>query len=45
MGLDVSYDCFNGAYSSFMRFRIGLSKIVGIPDLSKMEGFNFVCSF
>ena len=40
MGLDISYDTFNAPYSAFMRFRVGLSKIVGIPDLNNMVGFG-----
>lgn len=38
MGLDISHNCWHGAYSSFMRFRQAIAKAVGIP-LSVMEGF------
>lgn len=41
MGLDTSHDCFRGAYSSFMRFRVSLAKTCGI-DLENMNGFKRV---
>lgn len=40
MGLDVSHDCWGGAYSSFHRFRAGIARAVGIPDLMGMQGFG-----
>lgn len=38
MGLDVSHDCWHGAYSAFMRWRCEIAKCLGIP-LQMMEGF------
>jgi hypothetical protein len=38
MGLYISYDAFEGAYSSFHRYRKELAKRIGIP-LDLMEGF------
>jgi len=39
MGLDVSHDCWTGAYSAFMRWRTALAKAAGLPPLDFMEGF------
>jgi len=39
MGLDVTFDCWNGAYSSFNRFRRTLAKQIGV-DLNTYEGFG-----
>jgi hypothetical protein len=39
MGLDVSHDCWHGAYSAFHRFRMELAKAAGIP-LPLMEGYQ-----
>ena len=38
MGLDCSHGAWHGAYSAFMRWRIEIAKIAGIP-LELMEGF------
>lgn len=38
MGLDVSHDCWHGAYSAFHRWRHGVAKAAGIP-LDLMEGY------
>ena len=38
MGLDISHDCWHGAYSAFMRWRIEIGKAAGI-SLPLMEGF------
>lgn len=39
MGLDTSYDCWHGPYSSFHRFRVEVAKAAGIP-LDDMSGFK-----
>lgn len=39
MGLDVSHDCWHGAYSAFSRWREKLAQIAGLPPLQLMEGF------
>lgn len=39
MGLDVSHDCWSGAYSGFMRWRRFLAKTIDIP-LDLMKGFT-----
>lgn len=39
MGLDTSHDCWHGAYSAFMRWRVELAKAAGLPPLELMEGF------
>jgi len=39
MGLDVSHDCWSGAYSAFMRWRAKLAEVAGMPPLDMMEGF------
>ena len=38
MGLDVSHGCWSGSYSAFMRWRVKLAELIGIP-LMYMEGF------
>ncbi len=38
MGLDVSHDCWHGAYSAFMRWRQEIARAAGIP-LTLMENF------
>lgn len=45
MGLDVSHDCWHGAYSAFMRWREGLAQAAGLPPLQLMEGFYTSDSF
>lgn len=39
MGLDTSHNCWQGAYSAFMRWRRELAKVAGLPPLDLMEGF------
>lgn len=39
MGLDTSHDCWHGAYSAFMRWRMELAEVAGLPPLELMEGF------
>ena len=39
MGLDVSHDCWHGAYSAFMRWREEIAKTAGLPPIHLMEGF------
>lgn len=39
MGLDVSHDCWHGAYSAFMRWRTKIAEVAGLPPLELMEGF------
>ncbi len=39
MGLDTSHNCFNGAYSSFKRFRHSLAKQIGI-ELTDYIGYG-----
>lgn len=38
MGLDTTHDCWHGAYSGFMRWRIGVAKAAGVP-LLLMDSF------
>lgn len=38
MGLDISHDCWHGAYSAFMRWRRAVASVCGI-DLERMEGY------
>lgn len=38
MGLDTTHECWHGPYSSFMRWRIEIAHVVGVP-LNLMEGF------
>jgi hypothetical protein len=40
MGLDVSHDCWSGAYSAFSRWRSALAKAAGKPDLMTMQGYG-----
>lgn len=35
MGLDTSHDCWHGAYSAFMRFRLDILKTLGFGDGSR----------
>ena len=39
MGLDVSHDCWHGAYSAFMRWRREIARAAGFPPLLMMKGF------
>ena len=39
MGLDVSHDAWQGAYSSFMRWRKKIAEVAGLPPLELMRGF------
>lgn len=39
MGLDTSHDCWQGAYSAFMRWRKALASVIGL-DLDKMGGYT-----
>lgn len=39
MGLDVSHDCWHGAYSAFMRWRRKLAEVAEFPPLDLMVGF------
>lgn len=39
MGLDISHDTWHGAYSAFMRWRIKIAEVGGLPPLELMEGF------
>lgn len=39
MGLDVSHDCWHGAYSAFGRWRKELAHAAELPPLELMEGF------
>lgn len=39
MGLNVSHNCFNGAYSSYNEWRRVIAKHAGIENLGEMEGF------
>lgn len=39
MGLDVSHNCWHGAYSAFMRWRKKLAEVAGLPPLEMMDGF------
>lgn len=40
MGLDVSHDCWSGAYSAFNRFRTKICEVAGYGVLSEREGFG-----
>lgn len=40
MGLNTSYHCWDGAYSSFARFRKKLAEAAGMPPLQDMYGFG-----
>lgn len=39
MGLDITHECWHGAYSAFMRWRCEIAKVAGLPPLQWMEGF------
>lgn len=39
MGLDTSHGAWHGAYSAFMRWRIKICEVAGLPPLLLMEGF------
>ena len=39
MGLNTTHGCWDGAYSSFNRWRGEIAKAAGLPDLNLMEGF------
>lgn len=39
MGLDISHDTWNGAYSAFMRWRREICNAAGLPPLELMEGY------
>jgi hypothetical protein len=39
MGLDLTHDCWSGAYSAFMRWRTEIAKAAGLPPLELMAGF------
>ncbi len=40
MGLDISHDCWHGAYSAFMRWRAKLAEVSGYGDILKRVGFG-----
>ncbi len=40
MGLDVTHDCWHGAYSGFMRWRIKICEVAGYGDLMQRQGFG-----
>ena len=39
MGLDCSHDAWHGPYSAFMRWRMKLAEVAGLPPLELMDGF------
>ena len=39
MGLDITHDCWHGAYSAFNRFRHGIARAIGL-DLDSMQGYS-----
>lgn len=39
MGLTISHDTWDGAYSAFYRWRIKVAEIAGLPPLQFMQGF------
>lgn len=39
MGLDCSHNAWHGAYSAFMRWRMKIAEVAGLPPLMLMEGF------
>jgi hypothetical protein len=39
MGLDITHNCWHGAYSAFMRWRQEICRASGLPPLNFMEGF------
>jgi hypothetical protein len=40
MGLDTSYDCFTGAYSSFNRFRARICETAGLGNIYDYLGYG-----
>lgn len=40
MGLNTSHGCFDGAYSSFMRWRTKICEVAGYGDIREREGFG-----
>lgn len=42
MGLDCSHNAWHGAYSAFMRWRIKLAEVAGLPPLEFMEGMSSI---
>ena len=42
MGLDVSHDCWRGAYSAFKRFRDAIRETAGIDDDAWGEEINHI---
>ena len=40
MGLDVTHDCWHGAYSAFMRFRATLCEVAGYGNIRERDGFG-----
>ncbi len=40
MGLDVSHDCWHGAYSAFMRWRRKLAEVAGYGDIYSYYEFG-----
>jgi hypothetical protein len=40
MGLDTTFDCWHGPYSSFNRFRRTICKAAGMGDLDSYKGFG-----
>lgn len=40
MGLDTTHDCWHGAYSAFMRWRLKLAEVAGLGDLYGYQGFG-----
>lgn len=39
MGLDCSHNAWHGSYRAFMRWRMKLAAVAGLPPLELMEGF------
>lgn len=39
IGLNCSHGAWDGAYSAFMRWRIKIAQVAGMPPLELMEGF------
>lgn len=40
MALDTTHNAWHGAYSAFMRWRVEIARLSGIPDLLLMDGFT-----
>lgn len=40
MGLDISHDCWHGAYSAFMRWRMAIAEVAGYGSLYDYDGFG-----